>query len=160
MGEGLIPFALVSPTAGEQVRVATTRGHADLPDGEYGFFEWYCPEVGCHCRRVMLNVIAKQETRTLASISYGFDREGEFAGPFLDPMNPQSPLAPALLILARQILADANYVARLEAHYYQVKGACADPSHPVHRKLRELDQPAPKRRTAPQTPARRQRKRR
>ena len=71
----------------------------------------------------------------LASISYAFDRDDDWPGPFLDPLNPQSRFADALLDLVAQVLADPDYVARLEAHYYQVKGAMADPTHPGQRLL-------------------------
>ena len=57
------------------------------------------------------------------------------AGPFLDPLNPQSTYADTLLRLVEEILEDPAYVTRLEAHYYQVKGAMADPSHPARQSL-------------------------
>jgi hypothetical protein len=38
-----------------------------------------------------------------------------------------------VLELVIQILEDPDYVARLERHYYQVKGAATDPAHPVQK---------------------------
>ena len=134
----LISYDLVDPLkAATETRSASVRGRPDLPNGDYGFLEAYCSEPTCHCRRVMINVAGRSQGRILASVSYGFDRQGEFPGPMLDPLNPQSEYAPALLRLVTEILADPAYVARLEAHYYQVKGATADPQHPVHARLEQ-----------------------
>ncbi len=115
-------------------RTITSLGHDELPEGQYALLESYCPDPTCDCRRVMLNVVSF-ETRgqgILASISFGFDRDAEFAGPFLDNLNPQSRHAQALLGLLTPILEyDTEYVARLESHYRQVKQAAADPNHPI-----------------------------
>jgi hypothetical protein len=133
---GLFPFVRLFPQQGTtETRVLTVQGSAALPDDEYGLLESYCVEAGSHCRRVMINVASRGQQKILASISYGFDRDGEDAGPFLDPLNPQSRYAHILLDLVEQVLADSTYVARLEAHYYQVKGAVADPSHPCQQVL-------------------------
>lgn len=130
---GLFPFVHLFPRQGTaETRTLTIAGSALLPDGDYGLLESYCVEAGCHCRRVMINVIGRRQQRVLASVSYGFDRAQEDAGPFLDPLNPQSRYADVLLDLVTQVLADPHYVERLEAHYYQVKGAVNDPSHPCH----------------------------
>jgi hypothetical protein len=81
----------------------------------------------------MLNVFNPVVSKEfLASISFGFDREGEDAGPFLDPLNPQSKYANALLPLVEAVLSDPAYIARLESHYRQVKEALADKKHPIH----------------------------
>jgi hypothetical protein len=139
----LIPFVELFPEkAMAETRTITTRGHAVLPDEEYALVESYCPDPTCDCRRVMLNVLARHHTTRhfLASISFGFDRDGEMAGPFLDPLNPQSRYAEALLkIVQRMLETDAAYVARLESHYRQVKQAVADPAHPVHKTLEGLE---------------------
>ena len=118
-----------------ETRVLTTQGHAQLPDDAYALVESYCVDPTCHCRRVMLNVFSRRGQRILASIGFGFDRDDEFAGPYLDPLNPQSEYAEVLLKLTKPILADPTYVARLESHYYQVKGAVADPGHLARRIL-------------------------
>jgi len=39
----------------------------------------------------------------------------------------------------QQILADPAYVARLEAHYRQIKRAAADPHDPAYATIRRLD---------------------
>jgi hypothetical protein len=137
VSEGLIPFAAVFPEqALAETRTATVQGVPGLPDGDYGLLESYCADPTCNCRRVMLNVLGRSQGRILASVSYAFDRDDPddpFPGPALDPLNPQSPYAPALLELVIQILEDPDYVARLERHYYQLKGAATDPAHPVQK---------------------------
>jgi hypothetical protein len=147
----LVPLVQLFPEkAKAETRTITTRGYPGLPDDEYALVEACCPDPTCHCRRVMLNVLSRRRGH-LASISFGFDRDGEMAGPFLDPLNPQSQYSQVLLDLVEtQILADPAYVARLESHYRQVKRAAADPTHPVYKKLKRLgvkdkDRPARRR---------------
>lgn len=128
-----------------ETRSFSTRGQPGLPDDEYALFESYCTDPKCDCRRVMLNVVSHKQTRRayLAAISYGFDRDGEMAGPFLDPLNDQCEYAELLLsIVGEEILADEAYVARLESHYQQVKRAAASPKDPAHERIRELDRVA------------------
>jgi hypothetical protein len=137
--------------------VLIVRGHPVLPDDEYGLTEAYCVEPGCDCRRVMLNVVSRRQMAFLASISYGFDRDEEWAGPFLDPLNPQSQYAGVLLDLVTEMLANPDYVARLESHYYAVKDAVADPNHPAQRVLAQLE--AEDRRRPPRRQARKRKPR-
>jgi hypothetical protein len=156
---GLTPFIRLFPSQGiDECRSLTTRGDGIVPDDDYALLESYCDDPSCHCRRVMLNVVARHQQATVASISVAFDRDDPLAGPFLDPLNPQAPYAGALLDLVRDMLADPRYVARLEAHYYQVKGAVADPA------FRRPGQPrptsAPARRIGRQPAAKSRRKRR
>jgi hypothetical protein len=133
---GMVPFMHLFPQQGTaETRTLTIRGSAVLPDGGYGLLESYCVDAECNCRRVMINVIGRRQQAVLASISYAFDRDDEWAGPFLAPLNPQSRHADVLLDLVKQVLADPSYVARLEAHYSQVKGAVGDPAHPCHKIL-------------------------
>ena len=133
----LISYANLFPDqAAAETRSITVRGHAGLPDGEYGLFEAYCPDPDCDCRRVMINVVRRNRLRRgyVATISYGFDRDGEMPGPFLDSLNPQSRYAGKLLeIVKRMLETDADYVARLESHYRQVKQAGTNVTGPVRR---------------------------
>jgi len=133
-GAGLLPFVLLFPEQGmAETRVFTVRRQRSLPDDDYALMESFCTDATCRCRRVMLNVAGRRHGGILATVSYAFDRDDPFAGPFLDPLNPQSAYSDTLLSFVEQALADSAYVARLEAHYYQVKGAVADPSHPARR---------------------------
>ena len=113
------------------MRNATIQGWEDLPDGEYGFLELYCDDDQCDCRRVLIQVIAKSDpTKPWATINYGWEseafyyqrlRDSELAKactrPTLDPLNPQSKYAPALLRLFGEVVQDKAYVHRLQRHY-------------------------------------------
>lgn len=137
----LVPFLIVEPElAVKETRVLTLlESFRGVPAGSYGLIEFYCPDPKCDCRRVLLNVAEEnQPGEFVASIGYGFDREEETAGPFLDPLNPQSPYAEELLELLRlRILSDPSYVARLERHYHLVKQAASEPEHPAYERLQE-----------------------
>lgn len=138
----LIPFYVVDPElAAQEMRVITLFSSYDgIPAGSYGLFEFYCPDPACDCRRVMLNVVEKRHPdHFLASIGYAFDRDNDMAGPFLDPLNPQSRYAEDLLRLVESmVLRDSGYVARLERHYGLVKQAASDPEHPAYDKLQKV----------------------
>ena len=137
----LVPFLVVdSDLAVLETRVATLFEESEgVPAGEYGLIEFFCPDAACDCRRVLINVVEKERpTEYLASISYGFDRDGEDAGPYLDPLNRQCAYAETLLrLVGRVALGDADYLARLERHYAVVKSAATDSQHPAYAKLQK-----------------------
>ena len=125
MGD-LIPFHLLfTETAERETRTVTLLGKRGAPSKTYGLLEAYCPDPTCDCRRVMINVVDVDhlEDGYLAAISFGFDRDADMAGPFLDPLNAQSPLASMLLEHVSVVLSDDAYVKRLERHYGLVKAA-------------------------------------
>ena len=136
----LTPFVMIFPQQGEaETRVLTTRGVPGLPDDEYALVEAYCTDPACDCRRVMLNVAGRRQPGGfLASIGFGFDREADMAGPYLDPLNRQSPYAETLFRQVVAILEDSAYVARLVAHYHQLKQAAVDPKNPGYEALRRI----------------------
>jgi hypothetical protein len=114
-----------------ETRSATITRQRDLPDGEYGFLEYYCDEPGCDCRRVTIRVLARETgSRIWATISYGWESADfyrrwsvagsdpiEMQGPCLDPLNPQTQYSSALLDLFRFVLQSTEYVERLKRHY-------------------------------------------
>ena len=138
----LIPFYMVEPgLAFRETRVMhLMEGQEGLPRGSYGLLESYCPDPDCDCRRVMLHVVEeKRPEEVLASISFGFDPESEMAGPFLDPVNPQSAFSePLLELVERLVLSNSDYVARLEWHYKLVKEAAVDPAHPAYDRIQQV----------------------
>ena len=115
--------------------------HGDLPVDEYGFDELYCTEHGCDCRRVMINVLARNARQHLATINHAFEKPAKGAAApeqtFLDPLNKQSRYAPALLELFTKVaVADPAYRERLERHYRLFKEVVDDAAHPAQRLLR------------------------
>jgi hypothetical protein len=113
----------------------------NLPVDEYGFDESYCTEPGCDCRRVMINVLARHARAHVATINHAFEKpaKGDVVDEqtFLDPLNQQSQLAPALLeLFEKVVLADPAYRRRLEVHYRLFKSVVDDAAHPGQRLLR------------------------
>ena len=115
-----------------------------LPADDYGFDEWYCVDPDCDCRRVLFFVLAHYGKGHVATISHSFDPPGKHAlvheQTVLDPLLPQSDLAPELLELCKDnLVSDPAYCQRLERHYRMVKDAVADPDHPCHKGLDSTD---------------------
>lgn len=124
------------------VEPGLTWGPLFLPADEYGFDELYCAERNCDCRRVLVNVLARYRQQHLATINHAFEEPAEDAHlpeqTFLDPLNPQSRWAPALLdVFENRLLADERYRERLVRHYHMFKRAVEDPAHPCHRLVPE-----------------------
>ena len=132
---GMLPFWIRFPElAPQETRVLflpTPQG--GLPAGRFGLLELYCDDPACDCRRVISQVRSETEPHTiLATINYGWesvafytkwmhgDRQAgrEIAQASLDPINPQSPLAPGFLRLFQTVvLKDRAYIQRLARHY-------------------------------------------
>jgi len=110
----LIPFELLfSEIARQETRSLTLIGNQMPPASDYGLLESYCPDPECDCQRVILNIVSRNEQKQVATINYGFDRSAQDAGPFLDPLNPQSAFAGALLaVIAEHLETDRAYVLR------------------------------------------------
>ena len=105
---------------------------ARLPADEYIYTEFYCDDLDCDCRRVLLQVIAKnQPGKVFASIGYGWEKEsfyrkkmpwdpddakGTIRGE-LDPINEQSEFAADFLDLFQTVVLDEPYRLRLRRHY-------------------------------------------
>ena len=108
-----------------------------LPPGEYGFFEWFCTDATCDCRRALLQVSSPQRPgEILATINYGWEsvefytkwmhgdaQAGrEITSASLDPINPNSKLATALINGFRDhIRSDPSYPQQLRRHYEMFK---------------------------------------
>lgn len=121
--------------AARETRSAFITGRNDLPDGYYGFIEFYCDEADCDCRRVMFTVISTEFLgEILATINFGWetvefytqwsgDRKNanSMVGASLAMISPQSRWAPKLLELCQFILRDSSYVERLQQHYRMFK---------------------------------------
>jgi len=134
----MIPFHSVCPElAGREIRSVKVAASPQHPAGEFAFVEFYCEDLNCDCRRVLFEVRPRAEPdRPVAYITYGWESPAfyernsnappdiaremtiETVNASLDPMNPQSALAPMILQVFRDIVAtDPEYVARLKRHY-------------------------------------------
>jgi hypothetical protein len=134
----MVPFHQFFPeVARTETRSVTVEGSPSLPAGDYGFFESYCDDPSCDCRRAVINVYRSDDfSKIWATISYGWEPIGfyrrwlgshhaladEFKGPALDRFQPQTAYAPALCDLFATLLSDGAYVERLRRHYALVKG--------------------------------------
>lgn len=59
-----------------ETRSVTVPDKEELPSGEYGFFELYCNEPHCDCRRVVIMVLRPQTGWTpWAVINYGWESQ-------------------------------------------------------------------------------------
>lgn len=147
----MIPFMERFPDlAAKEMRAVTVSGRTDIPDGEYGFLELFCDVPGCDCRRVMIDVLrADTELNKIwATINYGWETldfyrkwrgssvtAANSKGPFLDPINPQTPYSRTLLNLFRLLLESPDYVSRIQTHYHifrQTVDQHTTPSHTHH----------------------------
>ena len=135
----MIPFhSLLPEVAQREVRcvhlgpASAPASQPALPADEYVYLEYYCDDLQCDCRRVFLQVIAKdQPGKVFASISYGWEKEsfyrkrtpwdpdsarGTVRGE-LDPLNEQSEFAQDFLDLFQRVVLDEPYRLRLRRHY-------------------------------------------
>ena len=102
-----------------------------LPADAYAYIEFCCEDLDCACRRVFLQVMAKnQPHQVFASINYGWEPEDFYrkktpwdpdsaSGTVraeLDAMNAQSPFSNVFLELFQQMVLDAEYRLRLARH--------------------------------------------
>lgn len=107
-----------------------------VPAGTYGIIEWFCEDPGCDCRRAFLQIISEREpAKILASLNYGWETRAfyrrllpfdpqapkEITDGSLNPINPQSPFAPALHRVFQNVVATPDYQARLQRHYQTFK---------------------------------------
>ena len=120
--------------AAEETRVIHVVERSDIPLGEYGFLEFFCPDPSCDCRRVTLRVTTP-DGRAWASISFGWEKARFYrrwahdpddadamAGASLDPLNHQSEFAEWFLSFFREMVqTDRKYVERLKRHYRMFK---------------------------------------
>lgn len=132
----MTPFSERFPSS--DMLILHSRKGQPLPEGEYGFTEWYCDEDGCDCRRVLYIVLSPQfPGRRLATINYGWESEKfyttwmhgdaeagrEICGGCLDPLNEQSEFAEELLRGFREtVKAKPEIKEHLKRHYEMFKG--------------------------------------
>jgi len=123
----MVPFAQRFPDIARlETRTAMVGpDDTELPEDDYTFVESYCADPSCDCRRVLVAVLSARQRAHVATINHAFDPSAddvEEYQTYLDPLNPQSDLSPALLELFEEvILRDEVYCRRLERHYDLMK---------------------------------------
>lgn len=116
------------------------------PEDTLLLLELYCDEVGCDCRRVLVQAHSARELHAgrpglVASFGFGWETEAfyrswssspltdadlaELRGPALHPSSPRSPAADHALVLFRIALDDPRYVERIERHYRMFRDSLA-----------------------------------
>jgi hypothetical protein len=109
--------------------------HQYISPGNYAFLELFCPDINCDCRKVIINVISVNPTKTWAILNYGWESEDYYkkwwgknpllyqpmTGVKFDPPT-NNPLKKEFLdVFQRIILHDKNYAKRIESHYFIFK---------------------------------------
>ncbi|MDD5699106.1 MAG: SEC-C metal-binding domain-containing protein [Victivallaceae bacterium] len=128
------PFHARFPDIAEkETRSLIIHGDPELPDDRYILVELYCDEKNCDCRRVFFDVLSENTKKSLAVITYGWEKRQYYID-WMGDSNPdvidslvgvglnlssfQSNLAQALLKKIDFILKnDTSYVERLKRHY-------------------------------------------
>lgn len=129
-------FSVFLDLAARETRTLTVQRSEVLPAGEYGFVEFYCNEIDCDCRRVLVQVMRPDTGDTVwATINYGWEKKAFYdkwakedrdhcTGAYLDPLNPQTEYADELLdVFLYNIDNNGAYIDRLKRHYAMFKKA-------------------------------------
>ena len=133
----MVAFSTIAgERAFDETRFILAPPGASLPSDAYGFFEFYCNDPACDCRRVIFQVWRKSTGKKVwATITYGWESPEYYArwgphvpkpeaeqmsGATLEQISPQTELSQELLEAFRGILqTDPAYVARLQRHYHE-----------------------------------------
>lgn len=108
-----------------------------FPPGLYVFTEFFCSDLSCDCRRVLIRALhvpqPEVKPKEVATISYCWhdspdvlwkDVIGDSPNPFLDPFHRQASYADQLMEFWHDMFTrDANYAARVQQHYAELRRA-------------------------------------
>jgi hypothetical protein len=106
-----------------------------FPPGTYIFTEFFCPDLTCDCRRVLIKVLHAPERedrpQEIATISYCWHDSpdaswqkiiGDSSNPILDPFHRQAGYAEKLMEFWHDMLGrDQKYAERLQRHYAELR---------------------------------------
>ncbi len=118
-----------------EIRYVDIEGPDPAVNGRCEFIEFFCANLQCDCRRVMIQAWGRDGL--LATIQYGWESPefyirwlhgdplgAELAGVSLDPFQSPSPQAGYFRDLFEWVLEeDPAYEARLRRHYAEIKAA-------------------------------------
>ncbi len=117
-----------------QVRTVSIKQSPQLPDGEYSFIDSYCTDLGCDCRKAMIQVL--HNGKLVSVINYGWESAkfyenwmGNSAkdnsmpkmhGASIDITSPDHISTDGILALFNALLNDI-WIAKFKRHYDEVK---------------------------------------
>jgi len=118
----MVPYPLFFPQTEEGVvNLLLPQKVGKAKAGGYSFIEAYCVQENCDCRRVSLLVV-NEKSKIVAVIEFGFDPDGPFAGPFLNPAEKQSAAAGDLLqIFVEAVNDNQPWLKGMYRHYKEVR---------------------------------------
>lgn len=112
-----------------------------LPEGDYAFLEFYCPDTTCDCQVVLWHVmvrfpheVAPPRTRPpVAVLSWCFAPD-DLGEPEEEP-GPMRPYSDPLLKELRRAIRADRYGEVIKAHYAAVRADGATPGTPAYRTM-------------------------
>jgi hypothetical protein len=134
----LQPFDLICPDTArsEPLSLVVSARILGVP-GRYVLREFYCTELGCDCRRVLVQFIGSDDgsnPQVLAGVNFGWERPRfyrkwssdpemwrEMAGATLEPLCEQGPNAESFLDLFKCSIRQEAFVDGFRRHYALVK---------------------------------------
>src|SRR5258708_40221943 len=140
-----------------EARSVLVTGRPELPNGDYGFLEFYCDEPNCDSRRAFISVFRHDTGKKVwATINYGWESldfyrqwargsndAKELVGASLAPINPQTKYSPVLLDVFRALLRSPDYVQRIKNHYRMFRAAVDKEQGAAHTRIAFTRTPPP-----------------
>ncbi|MGD0816584.1 MAG: hypothetical protein ABSA83_23580 [Verrucomicrobiota bacterium] len=135
----LQPFDLICPDTArsEPLSIVVSARIFGVPPGRYVLREFYCTELGCDCRRVLVQFFRTDDgssSQVLAGVNFGWERPRfyrkwssdpemwrEMAGATLERFCEQGPNAESFLDLFKYSIRQAAFVDGFRRHYALVK---------------------------------------
>jgi hypothetical protein len=139
----LEPFDLICPAVAreEEAAVVVSTPTFGVPLGRYVLREYYCTELNCDCRRVLIHFFRSEngfQSELLAAVNFGWEKPRyyrkwsrvpdlwrEMAGATLESFSKQGPDAAAFLALFKSPAVQPAFVGAFQRHYALVKDLLA-----------------------------------
>ena len=139
----LEPFDVICPdiARAEQSGLIVSAPTFGVPPGRYVLREFYCTELGCDCRRVLVQFFwtdAGPGPEVLASVNFGWEKPRfyrkwsndpelwrEMAGATLEQFSEQGPNAECFLALFKDSARQRTFADPFRRHYAVVKDMLA-----------------------------------
>lgn len=128
-------FPELVDTEFRNIFVMENSGHEHIPPGNYAFLEFFCEDINCDCRKVIINIVSVDPVKLWARFDYVWESE-EFYKKwyggddiFYMPMSgvtydfPENDLVQMEFVstFKKIIKFDTHYAKRIEKHYSMFK---------------------------------------